>query len=330
MGDVASVSTIRHPLCFRFPPSRDRQNPGAAGDASVWKKPYPTPLGTALAREGLQQIASGPNRKRPGTFFFLGSLSHSACPRRCGVRLFPYRWLSPPRPPPPRCPRLPLHSGCRRLPVTSLRLLLGPLPMLPYPLLLLLQTLLWAPTESSSTQLALKHYAAASALSILWHSWTVVHRSALVCTTIPGEARAKRACSGSAPGRPESPRAARRASGPLPDGPRRPPERSRTDPGLPDRSKTASGGPEDGPKRSKRVSETPKMASRRPQRPPRGPKSAPSAPPRGAPEAKIVDFHLFFRCFLPSRFFGFPTLQEGPGGPQESPKTAQEAPKGAP
>ena len=51
--------------------------------------------------------------------------------------------------------------------------------MLPYPLLLL-QTLLWAPTESSSTQLALKHYAAASALSILWHSWTVVHRSALV------------------------------------------------------------------------------------------------------------------------------------------------------
>ena len=35
-----------------------------------WNIPYPTPLGTALAREGLQQIASGPNRKRPGTLFF--------------------------------------------------------------------------------------------------------------------------------------------------------------------------------------------------------------------------------------------------------------------
>eukprot|EP00959_Pyramimonas_sp_CCMP1952_P473513 9501870-Pyramimonas_sp.AAC.1 len=43
-----------------------------------------------------------------------------------------------------------------------------------------------------------------------------------------------------------------------------------------------------------------------------GPRSLPRGLLRGSRVAEIVDFHCVFRCFWPSRLFGFPRLQDGP------------------
>ena len=88
--------------------------------------------------------------------------------------------------------------------------------------------------------------------------------------------------------------------------------------------------PQEAPKTCQEGSKTPKMAPRRPKWAPKTPQEPLRCRPRAAREAKIVDFHLFFRCFLLSRCFGFPTLQDCPRGSQDHSKTAQEAPKRAP
>ena len=122
---------------------------GALKIATSWKRRQigkthtPHLLGHLSPGRGCPKSASGPSRQRPGTLF-LGPLPHGACSRRRGV------WFS--------------HTGYT--PFLDLLLLVahGLLRMLPYPMLL--QTMLSAPTGSSSTQLALNHYAAACALPI--------------------------------------------------------------------------------------------------------------------------------------------------------------------
>ena len=71
------------------------------------------------------------------------------------------------------------------------------------------------------------------------------------------------------------------------------------------------------------------VASIRLKRLPKRPERPPKALPRGPQDAKI-NFPIAFESFWGSRVFGFPTLQDGPRGPQDRPKTAQEAPKTAP
>ena len=89
-------------------------------------------------------------------------------------------------------------------------------------------------------------------------------------------------------------------------------------------------------RRSKRAPRRPKSAPRRrrwPQDGPRGLQDGPRGPQEASQEGperlQLLIFHCVFRCFLPSRLFGFTTLQDGPRGPEDRPKTAQEAPKTA-
>ena len=60
-----------------------------------------------------------------------------------------------------------------------------------------------------------------------------------------------------------------------------------------------------------------------------GPKGPQEASPEGPERLNMLIFHCVFQCFLHFRLFGFPTLQNGPRGPEDRPKTAQEAPKTA-
>ena len=90
--------------------------------------------------------------------------------------------------------------------------------------------------------------------------------------------------------------------------------------GLLGGSKEASNIAQDSSSTAPNHTKTLHMASKRPKKPPRG-------FPRGPPKAKFIDFSIVFACFLDSRLFGFPTLQDGPSGPQDRPK---KPPKRAP
>ena len=60
------------------------------------------------------------------------------------------------------------------------------------------------------------------------------------------------------------------------------------------------------------------------------PRSLQEASQEGPERLKSLISHCVLQWFFPSRLFGFPTLQDDPRGPQDRPKTAQEASKRAP
>ena len=106
------------------------------------------------------------------------------------------------------------------------------------------------------------------------------------------------------------------------EGPRRPQ-------GAPRRPQRAPGGlrrpgraPQDGPHGPKMALDGPKRAYRRPKRPPGGPKRARRGVPRELREATFFNFLLVFEGFSRFRFFSFPTLHDGPRGPQDRPEEA--------
>ena len=88
-----------------------------------------------------------------------------------------------------------------------------------------------------------------------------------------------------------------------------------------DDSKTVHNGSESPKNRPKML----KITRRRAKRPPRRSKKPPRGVPRGPREAKIIDFSIVFERFGGFRVFRLPTLQDGPRGSEDNPKTAQEA-----
>ena len=107
------------------------------------------------------------------------------------------------------------------------------------------------------------------------------------------------------------------------DGPRWPPR-------WPKRVQDASKSAQEATKTAQAGSRMAPDAPRRPMRPPRRPKKPPRGPP-GRPEtAKIIAFRYLFERFWYLLLFGLPTAQDGPRGPQDRPKSAQEASKMAP
>ena len=139
------------------------------------------------------------------------------------------------------------------------------------------------------------------------------HGSTLVYILMPGALRARRAQTPGAQNRPglapEPPLAAHGGSKSRHEGPKRPPRRPQRAPARPQMGPRRPGLAQDGP---------------------RGLQDAPGGLPRGLPTgpraAEIVDFHYVFLCFSPSRLFGVPALQDGPRGPQDRSKTAEETP----
>ena len=107
--------------------------------------------------------------------------------------------------------------------------------------------------------------------------------------------------------------------------------------GAPGRSRELSDAHRESPKTAPENTQTStchpqllKMPPSRSKRPPRRPTRASRGVPREPQEAKIVNFHLYFRCFVPRRFFSVPTLQDRPRGSQNGFKTTPGGRKRAP
>ena len=116
-------------------------------------------------------------------------------------------------------------------------------------------------------------------------------------------------------GVPQPTRPRKRPGGPQ-EGPRGPEDGPRY---FQDGPREAQNGPETARERPKRNQDSLETISEAHKTPPRNPKRAPRGVPGVPQEAKIVDFHLFFRCFWPSRVCELPALQDGPRGPMVRP-----------
>ena len=87
----------------------------------------------------------------------------------------------------------------------------------------------------------------------------------------------------------------------------------------------------DAPRRPKKPPRLPQDGPRGPQEGPKTAQEGPQDAPRGIQEAsqdgpkrqKSLIFIMVFESFWHSRLFGFPTLQDGPRGPQDRPKMPQ-------
>ena len=135
-------------------------------------------------------------------------------------------------------------------------------------------------------------------------------------------------------GPPEGPKTAQEA-------PRRAPRRPKSALRRPKRRPRRPGGPQHSPTRGPRggartdsssfpVSEAPRMPREAPKGPQTGAQEGPRGRPQEARELTCVYFEYAFDRFRPCSVSGFPTLPDGPRGPENRLKTAHEVPKGTP